>query len=96
MKEHESGSFIWDPQKERINLEKHGVDFVTASLVFFDPQRKVFTDGKHSRDEERYFCIGKIDSGILTVRFTYRGHKIRIIGAGYWRKGAGYYDQKSK
>jgi hypothetical protein len=25
-------------------------------------------------------------SRVLTVRFTYRGEKLRIIGAGYWRR----------
>ena len=34
---------------------------------------------------------GKVDDGILTVRFTYRGETIRIIGAGYWRKGRRIY-----
>jgi len=28
----------------------------------------------------------------LTVRFTYRGSVIRIIGAGYWRKGRKIYE----
>jgi predicted RNA binding protein YcfA (HicA-like mRNA interferase family) len=31
--------------------------------------------------------------GILTVRFTYRKNKIRIIGAGYWRKGKEIYEK---
>jgi len=29
------------------------------------------------------------------VRFTYRGHVIRIFGAGYWRKGKKQYDEQS-
>jgi len=45
-------------------------------------------DERHSSAEPRLFCIGRSRSGgILTVRFTYRGDCIRIIGAGYWRKG---------
>jgi uncharacterized protein len=28
----------------------------------------------------------------MTVRFTYRERRIRIIGAGYWRKGKDMYD----
>jgi hypothetical protein len=35
--------------------------------------------------------MGKVDEGIMTVRFTYRKRKIRIIGAGYWRKGKDIY-----
>jgi len=78
-----TSGFAWDPRKERVNIQKHGVDFRAASLAFLDPRRKVFTDSKHSQSEERYFCIGKVAGRILTVRFVYREGVIRIIGAGY-------------
>ena len=29
------------------------------------------------------------------VRFTYRGETIRIIGAGYWRKGRRLYEKEN-
>jgi uncharacterized protein len=32
--------------------------------------------------------------GIMTVRFTMREERIRIIGAGYWRNGKELYDKK--
>jgi hypothetical protein len=32
----------------------------------------------------------------MTVRFTYRDDKIRIIGAGYWRKGKQIYERENK
>jgi hypothetical protein len=34
--------------------------------------------------------------GILTVRFTYRREVIRIIGAGYWRKGREIYERENQ
>ena len=40
-------------------------------------------------------CLGKVVEGILTVRFTYRKNKIRIIGAGYWRKGKKLYEDEN-
>ena len=86
-------SFEWDPEKERINIYKHGIDFVTAAEAFKDPRRKLIIDSKHSKTEERLFCIGKAGDKILTVRFTCRGQKIRIIGAGCWRKGASHYEK---
>lgn len=89
-----SNSFIWDFEKELINIDKHGVDFVTASKAFKDPKRKIYIDSKHSKKEERFFCIGKVGGKILTVRFSYRSGKIRIIGAGYWRKGERYYEKE--
>ena len=87
-------NFIWDLERELVNIYKHGVDFVTASKAFKDPKRKIYIDSKHSKKEERFFCIGKVGDRTLTVRFTYRSGKIRIIGAGYWRKGEGYYEKK--
>jgi len=90
----ESGSFIWDLEKELDNIKKHKVDFNTACEVFKDSKRKVYIDSKHSRKEDRLFCIGKIGNKVLTVRFTYRGYKIRIFGAGYWRKGGKYYERE--
>ena len=87
--------FEWDPRKELANVKKHGIDFVTAALVFRDPHRKIYIDSKHSIKEERYFCIGKVKDRTLTVRFVYRSGKIRIIGAGEWRKGREYYEEKN-
>ncbi|MBU0503367.1 MAG: BrnT family toxin [Candidatus Omnitrophota bacterium] len=88
------GSFVWDEAKESANLYKHGVNFVIACRVFKDADRKIYIDLKHTSKEERFFCIGKVEDKVLTVRFTYRGDKIRIIGAGYWRKGKDYYESK--
>jgi hypothetical protein len=39
--------------------------------------------------------MGKVGEGILTVRFTYRRNIIRIIGAGYWRKGKKSYEDQN-
>lgn len=89
------GSFVWDRAKEQLNLIKHGVDFRDAARAFKDPCRKIYTDQGHSSEEERYFCLGLVDGKVLTVRFLYRDGKIRIIGAGYWRKGAKQYDQEN-
>ena len=86
--------FIWDTEKEAINIEKHGIGFTQAAKAFLDPGRKIFTDSMHSDDESRYFCIGMADGRIVTVRFTYREEGIRIFGAGYWRKGKAHYEKK--
>jgi uncharacterized DUF497 family protein len=91
----EYGLFIWNYEKEKINIINHQVDFFTASLAFKDSCRIIFTDDKHSHFEDRYFCIGKTSDGILSVRFTMRGNQIRIIGAGYWRKGKKIYEEKN-
>jgi uncharacterized DUF497 family protein len=89
-----NGDFIWNSHKERANVLKHGVDFYAAIDVFSDPERLVFEDVQHSLVEVRYYCVGEVEGRIITVRFVYREGKIRIIGAGYWRKGRQYYEKE--
>lgn len=86
--------FAWDPAKEVFNLLKHRVSFTEAKLAFDDPHRKIYFDEKHSSHEERFFCVGKIGDRVMTVRFSYRHDQVRIIGAGYWRKGRRLYEKK--
>jgi len=87
--------FEWDPNKDLENQQKHGVPFAKAQYAFADPRRIIAEDLTHSDQEQRYYCFGKAGGGILTVRFTYRDGVIRIIGAGYWRKGKVTYEQKN-
>ena len=49
----------------------------------------------HSGTEQRFFCFGWVDGGVMTVRFTYRKGRIRIFGAGHWRKGKKIYEQQN-
>jgi len=86
--------FEWDENKNQLNAEKHNVSFEVAKEAFHDPNHLILADESHSLDEDRYFCIGKVGSAIITVRFVIRGNKIRIIGAGYWRKGKKLYENR--
>lgn len=89
--------FEWDSTKESENLKKHGVSFREAQFSFADPQRVIAEDVSHgTAEEKRYYCFGKMEKGIMTVRFTHRGDKIRIIGAGYWRKGKAIYEKENQ
>jgi len=87
--------FEWDDFKNQNNLTKHGVSFEEAQEAFFDEHRIIIQDVKHSEKEDRYFCFGKNDKGILTVRFTIRNSNIRIIGAGFWREGRERYEREN-
>ncbi len=89
-------SFEWDESKSTENIAKHGVSFLEAQKAFADERRVIIEDLDHSADEERWFCLGTVEDAIMTVRFTYRGDKIRIYGAGYWRKGKKRYEEENK
>jgi uncharacterized protein len=89
-------SFEWDDAKDRANRLKHGVSFAQAQAAFFDPRRVIAEDLDHSGAEPRYFCFGVVGSGVMTVRFTWRSDRVRIFGAGYWRKGKRLYEQQNR
>lgn len=88
--------FEWDEGKNRENQRKHGVSFQLAQYAFADVRRVIAEDPSHSSDEDRFYCIGQVGEGILTVRFTYRKDIIRIFGAGYWRKGKKLYEEQNQ
>ena len=91
-------SFEWVEAKNTANQRKHGVSFYEAQHVFLDSKRVIAGDLDHSQKEKRYYCFGSNQegTGILTVRFTYRHGCIRIIGAGYWRKGKRIYEKENQ
>ena len=89
-------TFDWDDAKEKANLAKHGVDFCTAHEAFVDPKRVRVQDISHSQAEARQWCVGFDGRGLLTVRYTVRSGVIRVIGAGYWRKGKKLYEEANQ
>ena len=89
-------SFEWDAEKDEANQSKHRVSFATAQYAFADLRRVIARDETHSESEARFYCFGQVDGGVLTVRFTYRASRIRIIGAGYWRKGKAIYERENQ
>ena len=87
--------FEWDDSKNLDNITKHGVSFQDAQQAFQDDRRVILDDSLHSDNEQRYFCLGKVFGEIMTVRFSYRGGKIRIFGAAFWRKGKKRYEKEN-
>ena len=69
--------FEFDLQKSRYNMEKHGIDFEKARLLWTDPDR-IQLPAK-AVDEPRFMVIGKIDGKNWSAILTYREDNIRII-----------------
>jgi len=77
-------NFIWDEEKHKINIEKHGVTFSEASTVFDDDNALYFDDPVHSQDENRFIILGYSERvRMLLVCHCYRNGDsfIRIISA---------------
>jgi uncharacterized DUF497 family protein len=61
-------SFEWDESKNQENRIKHGISFEEAQHAFADPNLIVAKDITHSTArEERLYCIGQVERGIVTV-----------------------------
>jgi uncharacterized DUF497 family protein len=71
--------FEWDDKKNQSNIEKHKISFDIAVEIFND--KLMHVSDKKINDEERCIAIGMVEGVILTVVFTYRGKKHRIISA---------------
>ena len=70
----------WDEVKNQRNIEKHGISFETAALVFADEERIEYYDKLHSQEEDRYVVLGCVQ-GILYVVYTMRDEYARLISA---------------
>jgi uncharacterized DUF497 family protein len=89
--------FEWDPYKDLENFGKHKIYFEDAIEAFADPNGIDLRDDKHSLEEIRRYWVGKIRDGrVITVRYTDRGGRIRIIGAGEWRIYRKVYYEETK
>lgn len=81
MSHEEVVEFEWDNgNKEK--PKKHGLTLEETEEAFFDENKVVFTDWKHSRAEQRITLLGKTKKGsLLNIVYTVRAKKIRIITA---------------
>lgn len=73
-----SMEFEWDPQKNKTNIEKHGIDFHDAFQVFCRPMLKKI-DGREDYGEERWIALGELDGAVVVMVYTHRSQKTRII-----------------
>ncbi len=74
--------FEWDEWNRHKSLEKHNVAAEEAEEVFFDENKVIAADAKHSDKEDRFILLGKTKKGrLLYIVFTLRKKRIRIISA---------------
>ena len=75
-------SFEWDKGNSDKNWERHAVTNEEAEQPFFNEPILIFEDAVHSKNEKRLVAYGRSDEGkLLTVIFTVRQGKIRVISA---------------
>jgi len=72
--------FEWDDQKRVANLEKHGIDFKFARLIFDGPTLEG-PDNRHDYGERRIGAYGVANGEALFVIYTWRGDSRRLSSA---------------
>jgi len=70
----------WDEDKRLRNIERHGVDFADAALIFDNPVIEAIDDRKDYA-EARYRALGHFEDDYFVVVYTWRGRFRRLIGA---------------
>ncbi len=74
--------FGWVENKNVSNFEKHHIRFENVTAVFDDPQRLTSPDLRLDYGEDRFKTVGEIYGSVaVSVIFTVREHKIRLISA---------------
>lgn len=74
-----------DPEKRLKNIEKHGLDFIDAYILFDNPH--IVAPGKTIEGEQRWLAIGMIADLYVTAVFTPRGPVTRMISMRRARNG---------
>ena len=75
----DGAEFEWDAAKAQANLRKHKVPFLIACESFKDDSRIDRSDSSGEYDEDRWIVLGRVGRTILSVVFTQRGERIRLI-----------------
>jgi uncharacterized protein len=73
--------FEWDAAKATANLRKHGVAFGDAQLVFNDAYALHSFDVDAGYGEQRMIATGMVNGVLLTVVYTEREERTRLISA---------------
>jgi len=74
-------AFEWDDAKAAENYVKHGVSFELAAEVFGDPFGVERLDDREDYGEDRFVLIGTAEGAVLTVVYSERNGRIRLISA---------------
>lgn len=75
--------FEWDDIKAAENARSHGLSFPQAALAFRDTFAVEWVDQREDYGEQRIILLGMVGGQVVTIVYTERAERIRIISA--WR-----------
>ena len=72
--------FEWDEAKRRLNIRRHGIDFVDVMKVF-DVETVTLVDDRYEYGETRFLTLGLLNGIVFAISHTETDEVIRIISA---------------
>ena len=70
--------FEWDENKNKSNIQKHGIDFNDSANIF-DHAMVIKLDKRADYGESRWIGLGQLESIVIIIVFTKRNDRMRII-----------------
>lgn len=71
--------YVWDEAKRKSNLQKHGLDFKDAHLVYENPQKCTYQSSRDDEPRLMDIALAVFKGRVLTLVYTQRGADVRII-----------------
>lgn len=71
--------YVWDPEKSRINREKHGISFEEARDHIFEVKNILAPGVAYEKGEMRHAVIGRYEGKYYVGIFTITPAGVRII-----------------
>ena len=72
--------YEWDEAKRKVNILKHGIDFVDVAAIF-EGDTVTIIDERVDYSETRYLTLGLLKTRVIVVVHTETANVIRIISA---------------
>lgn len=73
-------NFDWDENKNKSNIEKHGLDFEDAKELFFNGSLWKLEDNRIEYNETRFIGFGYTNGRLMNIVFTKRlPNIVRVI-----------------
>jgi hypothetical protein len=70
---------IWDEAKRKSNLEKHGLDFKDAHLVYDNPDKCTYESTRKNERRLMDLAVAVVRGRLLAPIYTRRGDDARVI-----------------
>ena len=70
---------VWDETKRKSNLEKHGLDFEDAHLVYEDPNKLTYDSSRKGERRLLDLAFAIVRGRLLALIYAERGDDVRVI-----------------